>query len=150
MANKMSCPCRGSRILVEGANATMLDLDFGTYPFVTSSNCSVGGAATGLGLAPNKFEAVVGVVRLSSGLGLLAKSTAASKPRTGCVPVCVTDADSRHCSTRAKALMKRSATRAHLKPQPACAGPGVQHTHGCEAYPSEIGGSLVDTLRCCC
>ena len=57
--------CRGSRILVEGANATMLDLDFGTYPFVTSSNCSIGGAATGLGLAPSKFEAVVGVVRFS-------------------------------------------------------------------------------------
>eukprot|EP00121_Abeoforma_whisleri_P007698 Awhi_evm1s7035 len=36
------------RILVEGANAQMLDIDFGTYPYVTSSNCSVGGACTGL------------------------------------------------------------------------------------------------------
>lgn len=53
----------GKRILVEGANATMLDLDFGTYPFVTSSNASIGGAATGLGLAPTKFQAVIGVVR---------------------------------------------------------------------------------------
>jgi adenylosuccinate synthase len=52
----------GKRILVEGANATMLDLDFGTYPFVTSSNPSVGGIATGLGLAPNKYEALIGVV----------------------------------------------------------------------------------------
>ena len=40
------------RILVEGANGTMLDIDFGTYPFVTSSNSSVGGAFTGLGIPP--------------------------------------------------------------------------------------------------
>lgn len=52
----------GERILLEGANATMLDLDVGTYPFVTSSNCSAGGMASGVGLAPTKFEAVVGVV----------------------------------------------------------------------------------------
>lgn len=52
----------GKRILIEGANATMLDLDFGTYPFVTSSNPSIGGIASGLGLAPNKYEALVGVV----------------------------------------------------------------------------------------
>ena len=52
----------GQRILVEGANATMLDLDFGTYPFVTSSNPSIGGVASGLGLAPSKFEAIIGVV----------------------------------------------------------------------------------------
>ena len=52
----------GKRILVEGANATMLDLDFGTYPYVTSSNPSIGGVAVGLGLSPNKFEAIIGVV----------------------------------------------------------------------------------------
>ena len=52
----------GKRILVEGANATMLDLDFGTYPFVTSSNPSIGGVASGLGLAPTKFQAIIGVV----------------------------------------------------------------------------------------
>ena len=40
----------------------MLDLDVGTYPFVTSSNCSAGGMANGLGLAPTKFEAIVGEV----------------------------------------------------------------------------------------
>ncbi len=56
----------GKRILIEGANATMLDLDFGTYPFVTSSNPSIGGIATGLGLAPNKYGALIGVV--SSGM----------------------------------------------------------------------------------
>lgn len=55
--------CPGKRILIEGANATMLDLDYGTYPFVTSSNPSVGGIATGLGLAPSRFNAIIGVVR---------------------------------------------------------------------------------------
>lgn len=40
------------RVLVEGANACLLDIDFGTYPHVTSSNASVGGALTGLGIPP--------------------------------------------------------------------------------------------------
>ncbi len=53
----------GKRILIEGANATMLDLDFGTYPYVTSSNPSIGGIATGLGLAPNKMTALIGVAK---------------------------------------------------------------------------------------
>ncbi|CAH1365313.1 unnamed protein product [Tenebrio molitor] len=53
----------GKRVLVEGANAAMLDIDFGTYPFVTSSNCSVGGVCTGLGLSPTKIGEVVGVVK---------------------------------------------------------------------------------------
>ena len=42
----------GQRALVEGANAAMLDIDFGTYPYVTSSNCSIGGVCTGLGIPP--------------------------------------------------------------------------------------------------
>lgn len=54
---------QGRKILIEGANATMLDIDFGTYPYVTSSNPSIGGIATGLGLSPNKFQAVVGVAK---------------------------------------------------------------------------------------
>ncbi len=53
----------GKKILVEGANATMLDLDFGTYPFVTSSSPSIGGACTGLGLSPDKLECSVGIVK---------------------------------------------------------------------------------------
>jgi adenylosuccinate synthase len=53
----------GKRILIEGANATMLDLDFGTYPYVTSSNPSIGGVISGLGLAPQKMQTVIGVVR---------------------------------------------------------------------------------------
>jgi len=51
------------RILVEGANAAMLDIDFGTYPYVTSSNCTVGGVCTGLGIPPSKITNVIGVVK---------------------------------------------------------------------------------------
>jgi len=50
-------------ILVEGANATMLDLDHGTYPFVTSSSCSIGGVCTGLGLPPCAVGDVFGVAK---------------------------------------------------------------------------------------
>jgi len=53
----------GKRVLVEGANAVMLDIDFGTYPFVTSSNCSAGGVCTGLGLPPRSIGDVYGVVK---------------------------------------------------------------------------------------
>jgi adenylosuccinate synthase len=42
----------GKRVLTEGANATMLDLDYGTYPYVTSSSTNIGGVCTGLGIAP--------------------------------------------------------------------------------------------------
>jgi len=50
-------------ILVEGANAVMLDIDFGTYPYVTSSNCTVGGVCTGLGIPPNALGDCYGVVK---------------------------------------------------------------------------------------
>lgn len=53
----------GKKVLVEGANAAMLDIDFGTYPYVTSSNCSIGGVCTGLGLPPSTIGDVVGVVK---------------------------------------------------------------------------------------
>lgn len=53
----------GQKILVEGANATMLDIDFGTYPYVTSSNCSIGGVCTGLGLPPSTIGAIIGVIK---------------------------------------------------------------------------------------
>uniref|UniRef100_A0A1B6JPN6 Adenylosuccinate synthetase n=1 Tax=Homalodisca liturata TaxID=320908 RepID=A0A1B6JPN6_9HEMI len=53
----------GKHVLVEGANAAMLDIDFGTYPYVTSSNCSIGGVCTGLGLPPSTIGEVVGVVK---------------------------------------------------------------------------------------
>ncbi|CAH1637863.1 unnamed protein product [Spodoptera littoralis] len=53
----------GKKVLVEGANAAMLDIDFGTYPYVTSSNCSIGGVCTGLGLSPRVIGDVLGVVK---------------------------------------------------------------------------------------
>ena len=51
------------RILCEGANAIMLDLDFGTYPYVTSSPTSIGGVCTGLGIPPQKIQKTIGVVK---------------------------------------------------------------------------------------
>lgn len=54
---------RGESILFEGAQATMLDLDHGTYPFVTSSHCSIGGLFTGTGLPPKVLGPVVGVAK---------------------------------------------------------------------------------------
>lgn len=53
----------GKSILVEGANAAMLDLDLGTYPFVTSSATTAGGISTGLGIPPSKIDSVIGVVK---------------------------------------------------------------------------------------
>jgi adenylosuccinate synthase len=53
----------GQKILVEGANATMLDIDFGTYPFVTSSNPSIGSVLTGLGVSPSKVSGIYGTVK---------------------------------------------------------------------------------------
>lgn len=51
------------KILVEGANALMLDIDFGTYPFVTSSNTGIGGVITGLGIPPRAIDKTYGVVK---------------------------------------------------------------------------------------
>ncbi len=52
-----------SNVLFEGAQAAMLDIDVGTYPFVTSSNTTAGGAATGTGLGPCAFDHVLGIVK---------------------------------------------------------------------------------------
>ena len=54
---------RGKKILAEGAQGTMLDIDFGSYPFVTSSNTVCAGACTGLGVAPNKIGEVYGIFK---------------------------------------------------------------------------------------
>jgi adenylosuccinate synthase len=51
----------GKRVLFEGAQGTMLDIDHGTYPFVTSSSAAAGGACTGLGVPPTKIQGVIGV-----------------------------------------------------------------------------------------
>lgn len=50
-------------ILFEGAQGTMLDIDYGTYPFVTSSNATAGGACTGTGAPPNRIDRVIGVIK---------------------------------------------------------------------------------------
>jgi adenylosuccinate synthase len=54
---------KGKSVLFEGAQGTMLDIDHGSYPFVTSSNTTSGGAATGTGVPPNRIEDVIGVVK---------------------------------------------------------------------------------------
>ena len=53
----------GKKILAEGAQGSLLDIDFGTYPFVTSSNTTAAGACTGLGVAPNQIGAVKGIFK---------------------------------------------------------------------------------------
>ena len=53
----------GKKILAEGAQGSLLDIDFGTYPFVTSSNTTAAGACTGLGVAPNNIKNVLGIFK---------------------------------------------------------------------------------------
>lgn len=53
----------GKRVLAEGAQGTMLDIDFGSYPFVTSSNTITGGACSGLGIAPQHIQKVYGIFK---------------------------------------------------------------------------------------
>src|SRR5690606_38089217 len=53
----------GKKILAEGAQGSLLDIDFGTYPYVTSSNTTAAGACTGLGVAPNKIQKVAGIFK---------------------------------------------------------------------------------------
>ncbi|WP_410221147.1 adenylosuccinate synthase [Pedobacter sp.] len=53
----------GKKVLAEGAQGTLLDVDFGSYPFVTSSNTTTAGACTGLGIAPNKVGQVYGIFK---------------------------------------------------------------------------------------
>ncbi len=54
---------RGEKVLLEGAQATLLDNDFGTYPFVTSSNPSVGGVCVGAGIPPRELDQIIGVTK---------------------------------------------------------------------------------------
>ena len=53
----------GKQILFEGAQGTLLDVDFGTYPFVTSSNTTVGGVCTGLGIGPKAIDEIIGIAK---------------------------------------------------------------------------------------
>jgi adenylosuccinate synthase len=54
---------REERVIFEGAQGTLLDIDFGTYPYVTSSNTTIGGIGTGAGVSPRRVERVIGVVK---------------------------------------------------------------------------------------
>ncbi len=54
---------QGKRVLFEGAQGTMLDVDHGTYPFVTASNATAGGACTGTGVGPTRIDGVVGIAK---------------------------------------------------------------------------------------
>ena len=56
----------GKRILAEGAQGSLLDIDFGTYPFVTSSHPTVGGCCTGLGIPPTHIDRTIGIVKAYS------------------------------------------------------------------------------------
>jgi adenylosuccinate synthase len=53
----------GKKVIFEGAQGTLLDIDLGTYPYVTSSNCVAGGAATGSGISPKMIDYVIGIVK---------------------------------------------------------------------------------------
>src|SRR5437879_13038962 len=54
---------KGKQVLLEGAQGTHLDVDHGTYPYVTSSSASAGGACTGVGIGPTVIDAVLGVAK---------------------------------------------------------------------------------------
>ena len=54
---------QGKKILAEGAQGSLLDIDFGTYPYVTSSTTTAAGACTGLGVAPNQVKEVLGIFK---------------------------------------------------------------------------------------
>src|SRR5262249_14262382 len=53
----------GKRVMFEGAQGTLLDIDHGTYPFVTSSSAVAGGAAIGTGIGPNRINTVIGITK---------------------------------------------------------------------------------------
>lgn len=55
--------CKGESLLFEGAQGTLLDIDYGTYPFVTSSNCLAGAASAGAGVGPQMLDYVLGIVK---------------------------------------------------------------------------------------
>jgi adenylosuccinate synthase len=73
---------RGEPVMFEGAQATLLDIDHGTYPFVTSSNATVGGVCTGLGIPPRAIGSVLGVAK-AWGRGRCRRSCRARLP-SGC------------------------------------------------------------------
>jgi adenylosuccinate synthase len=79
----------GKRVLAEGAQGTLLDVDFGTYPYVTSSNTTCAGACTGLGVAPTRIGKVVGIFKAYC-----------TRVGSGPFPTELTDATGEHLRTK--------------------------------------------------
>ncbi len=75
----------GARVMFEGAQGTLLDVDHGTYPFVTSSSAVSGGAATGTGIGPNRIDTVIGITKAYT-----------TRVGGGPFPTELDDADGRH------------------------------------------------------
>ena len=92
---------RGANLLFEGAQGTLLDIDHGTYPFVTSSNCVAGNAAAGAGVGPDQLHYILGI-------------TKAYTTRVGARPVPDRAADRR---------------AGHDRPPPVDRRPGARHRH---------------------
>jgi adenylosuccinate synthase len=63
VARAQRSPCQGANLLFEGAQGTLLDVDHGTYPYVTSSNCVAGNAAAGSGVGPGMLHYVLGITK---------------------------------------------------------------------------------------
>jgi adenylosuccinate synthase len=75
----------GKRVMLEGAQGTLLDIDHGTYPFVTSSSAGAGGAASGAGIGPNRIGTVIGITKAYT-----------TRVGTGPFPTELDDSDGRH------------------------------------------------------
>ena len=75
----------GKRVMLEGAQGTLLDIDHGTYPFVTSSSAGAGGAASGAGIGPNRIGTVIGITKAYT-----------TRVGTGPFPTELDDADGKH------------------------------------------------------
>ena len=161
--------CRALGTLQQGAEAVVAgrwnsglegvleQVDFGTYPFVTSSNPSIGGVASGLGLAPTKFGAIIGVVRSPDGRGIcirfLPPSLFAEVPTVrllsfeaptascGSTPACKCSADCSLCS--------RQHSRQALRALPLLPDQAKAYTTrvGAGPYPTEISGVLGEHIR---
>lgn len=103
--------------MVQGANATMLDLDFGTYPYVTSSNPSIGGVIAGLGIAPQKLQCVVGVVRPLMNNHLVSKASrcgAPTHPHFTTSQAAITQAAYHRLSTACALVYSNTSTRCRM------------------------------------
>src|SRR5690348_6366967 len=105
---------RGESVLLEGAQGALLDVDHGTYPYVTSSNTTAGGAAVGAGIGPTAIDAVLGVVKAYTtrvGNGPLPTE---AEPAVAGIP-------SPACPARRTGVRRPAAMSAAWRPPPGCA-----------------------------